>query len=262
VDLGWEFSKTYNFGIDFSLFKNRLSGTMEYYITKTEDILLGLGLPPTSGVTGFTANIGATENKGFELSLNGVILDNANGWTWEAGFNIYTNNNKLVSLASGQTRDEGNAWFVGHNINAIFDYKKIGLWETAKDSADAYMGTLEPGGRVGMIRVLYTGTYNTNGTPTRAIGTADRQIIDVDPDFQGGFNTRVSYKGFDLGLVGLYRSGGILVSTIHGANGYLNLLTGRRNNLAVDYWTPPTPALNIPILLARSATIIKNMPAH
>jgi len=246
VDLGWEFSKTWNFGIDFSLLKNRLSGTMEYYITKTEDILLGLGLPPTSGVTGFTANIGATENKGFELSLNGVILDNANGWTWEAGFNIYTNDNKLVSLASGQTRDEGNMWFVGHNINAIFDYKKIGLWETTKDSADAYMGTLEPGGRVGMIRVLYTGTYNTNGTPTRAIGTADRQIIDVDPDFQGGFNTRVSYKGFDLGLVGLYRSGGILVSTIHGANGYLNLLTGRRNNLDVDYWTPSNTSAKYP----------------
>ena len=238
VDLGWEFSKTWNFGVDFSLLKNRLSGTMEYYITKTEDILLGLGLPPTSGVSGFTANIGTTQNKGFEFSLNGVIIDNKNGWTWEAGFNIYTNDNKLVSLASGQTRDEGNMWFVGHNINAIYDYKKIGLWNTTKDSADGYMNILEPGGRVGMIRVLYTGGFNANGTPVRAIGTADRQIIDVDPDFQGGFNTRVSYKGFDLGLVGIYRSGGILVSTIHGANGYLNLLTGRRNNLDVDYWTP------------------------
>lgn len=46
VDLGWEFSKTLNFGLDFSAFKNRLSGTIEYYITKTEDILLGLSLPP------------------------------------------------------------------------------------------------------------------------------------------------------------------------------------------------------------------------
>jgi TonB-dependent starch-binding outer membrane protein SusC len=246
VDLGWEFSKTWNFGVDFSVLKNRLSGTIEYYLTETEDILLGLGLPPTSGVTGFTANIGSTENKGFELSLNGVILDNPNGWTWEAGFNIYTNNNKLVSLASGQTRDEGNMWFVGHNINAIFDYKKTGLWETTKDSADGYMNILEPGGRVGMIKVLYTGGFNSNGTPARAIGTADRQIIDVDPDFQGGFNTRVAYKGFDLGLVGIYRSGGILVSTIHGANGYLNLLTGRRNNLDVDYWTPSNTGAKYP----------------
>lgn len=232
-DLAWEFSKTLNFGLDFSLFKNRLTGTVEYYITKTEDILLGLGLPPTSGVSGYTANIGSTQNKGLEITLNGTII-NSNGWTWEAGLNFYTNKNKLVSLASGQTRDEANWWFVGHNINSIFDYKRIGLWQ----DHDQYRNILEPGGSVGMIKVEYTGTFNPDGSPTRAIGDADRQIIDVDPDFQGGFNTRVGYKGFDLGIVGFYRHGGILFSSIHGASGYLNLLTGRRNNLDVDYWTP------------------------
>ncbi len=237
-DLGWEFSKTYNVGLDFSLFRNRLSGAMDYYITKTEDILLGLGLPPTSGVTGYTANIGTSENKGFEIALNGTIIDNANGWTWEAGVNFYTNRNRLTSLASGQTRDEANWWFVGHNINAIFDYNRIGLWATSKDSADNHMNILEPGGNVGMIKVEYTGEFNPDGTPKRAIGPADRKIIDVDPKFQGGFNTRVSYKGFDLGIVGVYRKGGILFSSIHGSSGYLNLLSGRRNNLDVDYWTP------------------------
>ncbi len=245
-DLGWEFSKTLNFGLDFSVLKNRLSGTMEYYVTKTEDILLNLTLPLTSGVTSIASNIGATQNKGFELSLNGTILNNKNGWTWEAGINFYTNKNKLVSLASGQTRDEANWWFVGHNINSIFDYKKIGLWTSKKDSTDGYMNILEPGGNVGMIRVEYTGTYNANGTPTRAIGSADRQIIDVDPDWQGGFNTRVAYKGFDLGIVGIYRHGGILFSTIHGSNGYLNLLSGRRNNINVDYWTPNNPDAKYP----------------
>lgn len=233
-NLGWEYSKTLNFGLDFSILKNRLSGTVEYYITKTEDILLNLSLPPTSGVSGYTANIGATQNKGFELSLNGTIIDNKNGWTWEAGLNFYTNQNKLTSLASGQTRDEANWWFVGHNINSIFDYEKIGLWS----DKDQYLNIFEPGGSVGMIKVKYTGDFNPDGTPVRAIGAADRQILDVDPDFQGGFNTRVSYKGFDLGIVGFYRHGGILVSTIHSSNGYLNLLTGRRNNINVDYWTP------------------------
>ena len=245
-DLGWEFSKTWNIVLDFALFKNRLTGTIEYYKTETEDILLGLGLPPTSGVTGYTANIGSTENKGIELTLNGVIIDNKNGWTWEAGVNFFTNKNELTSLASGQTRDENNWWFVGHNINSIFDYERIGLWNTAKDSTDGYLKILEPGGNVGMIRVKYTGTFNPDGTPTRAIGPADRQIIDVDPDFQGGFNTRVSYKGFDLSLVGFYRKGGILFSTIHGASGYLNLLSGRRNNLNVDYWTPNNTGAKYP----------------
>ncbi len=237
-NLGWEFSKTWNLGVDFSLFKNRLSGTVEYYLTKTEDILLNLGLPPTAGVTGYTANVGATQNKGFELSLNGTIV-NTNGWTWDAGVNFYTNQNKLVSLASGQVKDEGNGWFIGHNINAIYDYQKIGLWNTAKDSADNFLNILEPGGMVGMIRVLYTGGFDpVTKKPLRAIGAADRQVMDVDPDFQGGFNTRVSFKGFDLGIIGTFRKGGLLISTIHGSNGYLNLLTGRRNNLDVDYWTP------------------------
>lgn len=232
--LGWEFSKTWNVGLDFGLLRNRLTGTIEYYITKTEDILLGLGLPGTSGVASITQNIGSTENKGFELALNATILNNSDGWTWDAGVNFYTNKNRLVSLASGQTRDEGNQWFVDYNINAIFDYKKVGLWQ----ERDPYLNILEPGGKVGMIKVEYTGEYNADGTPKRAIGPADRQIMNVDPDFQGGFNTRVGYKGFDLGIVGIFRGGGLLVSTIHGPNGYLNLLTGRRNNINVDYWTP------------------------
>ncbi|HMU46692.1 MAG TPA: TonB-dependent receptor [Chitinophagaceae bacterium] len=241
-DLGWEYSKTWNIGLDFSVLRNRLSGTIEYYITKTEDILLNLGLPQTSGVSNIQSNIGTTQNKGLEVSLNGVILDNVNGWTWEAALNFYTNNNKLTSLASGQTQDVANWWFVGHNINAIYDYEKIGLWQ----DKDQYLNILEPGGTIGMIKVKYTGDFNPDGTPVRAIGPADRQIIDVDPDWQGGFNTRVSYKGFDLGIVGVYRHGGILVSTLHGSNGYLNLLTGRRNNINVDYWTPTNTGAKYP----------------
>jgi TonB-linked SusC/RagA family outer membrane protein len=237
-NLGWEYSKTVNVGLDFAMLKNRLSGTIEYYVTNTEGVLQRVGLPGSSGVANIVSNVGQIQNKGFELSLNGTILNNVNGWTWEAGFNIYSNKNKLVSLASGADRDEANWWFVGHNINAIFDYKRIGLWKDSKDSAENYMKILEPAGKVGMIKVEYTGGYNADGTPKRAIGAADRQIMDVDPDFQGGFNTRVAYKGFDLGIVGVFRSGGLLFSTINGSNGYLNLLSGRRNNIKVDYWTP------------------------
>lgn len=89
-----------------------------------------------------------------------------------------------------------------------------------------------------MIKVKYTGDYNADGTPTRQIGPADRQIIEVDPDFQGGFNTRVAYKDFDLSVVGAFKSGGVLISTLYGSSGYLNMLTGRRGNVKVDYWTP------------------------
>jgi TonB-linked SusC/RagA family outer membrane protein len=240
--LGWEYSLNWNYGLDFSLLKNRLSGTVEYYVTNTKDLLLSVGLPSTSGVGSYLANVGATQNKGFELSLNGTIISSQSGWMWDAGINLYKNTNKLVALASGATRDEGNNWFVGHNINAIFDYEKVGLWQTG----DADMNILEPGGNVGMIKVKYTGSYGTDGKPTRPVGADDRQIIDVDPDFQGGFNTRVAYKGFDLSLVGAFKKGGILISSLYGSGGYLNMLTGRRNNVKVDYWTPENTEAKYP----------------
>lgn len=234
TQLGWEYSETMNYGLDFGLFNNRLSGTVEYYQTKTSDLLLGLGLPPTSGVGSYTANIGKTQNKGIELSLNGVILDNVNGWTWEAGFNLYANRNKLVSLASGQLEDRGNWWFVGKPIDVIYDYEKIGLWQ----EGDPHRDILEPGGNVGMIKVKYTGDYNADGTPVRAIGPDDMQVISIEPKFQGGFNTRVAYKGFDFTAIAAFKHGGILNSTLYSSAGYLNMLSGRRGNVKVDYWTP------------------------
>jgi TonB-linked SusC/RagA family outer membrane protein len=236
-NLGWEYSETWNYGLDFTFLNNRLSGSLEYYVTNTKDILLRVNLPNTSGVGSYMANIGESQNKGWELSLNGTILDNINGWTWEAGVNFYGNKNKLVALASEQRRDEANWWFVGYPINCIYDYEKIGLWNKT-DPDYQYLSILEPGGNEGMIKVKYTGDYKEDGTPVRQIGPDDRQIIGVDPDFQGGFNTRVAYKGFDLNIVGAFKSGGVLISTLYSSAGYLNMMTGRRGNVKVDYWTP------------------------
>ncbi len=242
-ELGWEYSKTWNFGLDFSLFKGRLSGSFEYYTQKTKDILLDVSLPSTSGVSSFTGNIGETQNKGWELTLNGIILDNKNGWNWEAGINLYANRNKLTELASGEDRDEGNRWFVGYPIDVIYDYEYEGLYQAGEEAA---MNILEPGGNIGMIKVKYTGDYDANGLPTRQIGPEDRQIISMEPKLMGGFNTTVGYKGFDLTVIGAFQIGGKLISAIHSSNGYLNMLTGRRNNLDVDYWTEQNTGAKYP----------------
>jgi hypothetical protein len=182
--------------------------------------------------------VGNTQNKGIEFALDGTILKTQSGWTWDAGVNMSFNRNKVTHLASGVTADQTNWWFVGHPINVIYDYKKIGLWKTAADSVSGHEGVLQPGGNVGEIKVLYTGGYGANGVPTRAIDANDRQVLNADPNFIGGFNTRVAYKGFDLSAVGIFQSGGILISTLYGANSYLNLMSGRRNNVRVNYWTP------------------------
>jgi hypothetical protein len=113
---------------------------------------------------------------------------------------------------------------------------------------------LEPGGNPGMIKVQYTGTYNPDGTPTRAIGasgvygngTDDREVMQVDPNWQGGFNTRVAYKNLDLTALGTFQHGGLLISSLYNSAGYLNNLTGQRGNVEVNYWTPTNTSGNYP----------------
>ncbi len=236
ADLGWEYSKTQNYGADFGLFNNRITGSIEYYRTHTYDLLSNKSLPPSSGLSFVTKNVAETENKGWEFSLNGTILDNPDGFSLDAGVNFYTNRNKILALASGIDRDVNNLWFVGHNINSLYDYQYIGLWQ----AGDPYQNILEPGTAadvVGSIKVLYTGGYNADGTPVRAIGPDDRQIFDTAPKYQGGFNIRLAYKNFELSTVGAFQHGGILISTLYGSASYLNRLTGRGNNVDVDYWT-------------------------
>ena len=248
AELGWEYSQTWNFGLDFGFFKGRLRGTLEHYRVATKDILLNLGLPSTSGVNSYTANIGATQNRGVELTLNGTIIENRD-WTWTAGLNVYANRNKLVALADGSDRDEGNAWFVGYPLNCLFDYEYDGLWQPG----DKYMDILEPSTEVngmkqavGSIKVKYHGEYNEDGTPKRAIDSNDRVPINAEAIFQGGFNTTVGYKNFDLTVIGAFQAGGILLSSLHSANSYLNMLTGRRGQLDVDYWTPENTGAHYP----------------
>ena len=259
-ELGWEYSKTWNFGLDFSFFNGRLSGSFEYYTQKTNDILLNVKLPDTSGVSSFTGNIGNTENKGWEFSLNGVIIDNKNGWNWEAGINFYQNRNKLTKLATNDPdgRDEGNLWFVGYPIDVVYDYQYQGIWNesdvypvTIKNADGTTTETtnfaiLEPGGNIGMIKVKHDRALDANGNPTRQIGPDDREIMSLEPDLVGGFNTTVAYKGFDLTVIGSFQIGGKLISAIHSSNGYLNMMSGRRNNLDVDYWTEQNTGAKYP----------------
>ena len=264
-ELGWEYSKTWNFGLDFSLFKGRLYGSFEYYIQKTNDILLDVSMPSTSGVSSFTGNIGNTENKGFEFTLNGIIIDNKNGWHWDAGINLYANRNKLTKLTGADIvkpdgtiepeKDVANRWFVGHPIDVIYDYEYDGLWN-AEDVYEVTLpdGTkttnlaiLEPGGDLGMIKVKFNDdVLDANGVPTRQIGEDDRRIMSMEPDLIGGFNTTVGYKGFDLTVIGAFQIGGKLISAIHSGNGYLNMLDGRRNNIDVDYWTEQNTGAKYP----------------
>jgi hypothetical protein len=71
--------------------------------------------------------------------------------------------------------------------------------------------------------------------------------MSLQPNFQGGFNTRVGWNGLDLSIVGTFKNGGLLNSTLYGSSGYLNNLNSRAgNNVRVDYWTPENTGAKYP----------------
>lgn len=119
--LTWEKSTELDFGIDFGLFRNRLSGEIDYYVKNTTDLLLEVPVPATSGFTTQFQNIGELQNKGVEFTLNSNNF--VGKFSWTTSFNIAANKNKVVSLAGGQTLIDD-----GSNTNVVKVGEPIGVF--------------------------------------------------------------------------------------------------------------------------------------
>jgi len=238
-NLTWEYTSTLNIGVDFGFLQNRISGSVEVYQQKTHDLLLPQSLPATSGIQNANVtNIGKTENKGIELHLSTVNIQSSrsNGFSWTSDLNIFINRGKITQLANGVTQDINNNWFVGQPIGAIFDYKRVGIWQaTPGDTALAQslgLTTTGSGSVIGQIRVA-----DVNGSKT--IDPGDRVILgNSQPKFEGGITNRFSYKGFDFTVVAFGRYGGLLVSRMHQSGSFMNTYQSNYNNLNIHYWTP------------------------
>src|SRR5438046_8010208 len=113
-DLVWERTAKLDAGVDFGLFRDRISGTVDLYRERTSDLLLPRSLPASTGFTQVLQNIGKTENRGWEASITTVNLPGTGGgprWTTDLSFTH--NRNFIVALASGAADDIGNRWFIG-----------------------------------------------------------------------------------------------------------------------------------------------------
>jgi TonB-dependent starch-binding outer membrane protein SusC len=229
-DLTWEKTSGLNIGVDFALFDNRLSGAIDYYETRTNDILLQKGLPRSVGVNSQLTNIGKTASHGMEFSISSVNV-RTKSLTWRTDFNAFYNREKIVALQNNLQQDLGNAWFVGQPITVIYDYKKIGIWQTS-EAAQATLYGVAPGD----IKIEDLNKDNT-------ITAADRQIVgNFQPDLVAGLTNHLEYKNFDFNFTLFGRFGQTVVVTYlsadGGANGYPFFLNSRVEQLKVDYWTP------------------------
>lgn len=239
-ELAWEFTTSKNIGLDFGLFDNRLSGSIDLYQNNTDNVLQSRAIPITSGVPGsFQENIGKTEGKGIELMLSADIIRSAkDGFSWDMDVNFTSHNEKITELTEGVTEDEGNGWFVGSPVNVIYDYNKIGIWQLGEEDLASSYGDFAPGD-------IKLEDLDNNGV----IDDEDRMVIgQIDPKWTAGATTRFGYKGIDLSIVAFARYGGNLISTLYQMNqsNPYNSLEGRRNGPDVDYWTPDNPTDDFP----------------
>ncbi|RPH74429.1 SusC/RagA family TonB-linked outer membrane protein, partial [bacterium] len=137
----WETTATYDAGLDISLLRSRVSATFDFYYSQTTDLLLYKGLPATQVYPQALANVGETENTGFETSLTIRAIEKTN-FRWQTDLNFSTNRDRIVSLSSGETRDVSrpeNALVVGEPVRAFYDYEADGCWSIAEtETAAAY----------------------------------------------------------------------------------------------------------------------------
>lgn len=221
-NLTWETTASFNYGIDFSFFNGRLTGSIDQYKQKTTDLLLQRFLPYSNGVNYVLENTGVTQNKGWEVGLSAVIINTKGGFNWSMDVNWFRNREKILALGEGKTQDVGNGWFVGSPTYVYYDYKKVGIWqdEAAAQVYKQHQGEIQ--------------LADINGD--KKLDDKDRTILGApQPKWSGGMTQRFSYKGIDLSVVAFARMGSMVKSDFYSS---FNTLFGRYNNLDVDYWTP------------------------
>ncbi|WP_343707703.1 SusC/RagA family TonB-linked outer membrane protein [Flavobacterium sp.] len=233
-ELSWEKTTTTNIGLDFSLFESRLSGSLDFYNKKGEDLLASSQGIPTEGwgYSTYTINNGAMTNKGIEVTLKGTIVKTPS-FSWDATV-LYANNKNKVDYINVKAPvyylqlDQAQAFpRVGTNFNSIYGYKWAGLSST------------------GVPQV-----YDASGTAVKYNPGQLDAIKDYGstvPIHSGSFHTAANYKNFSLSALFIYELGHkvrntflpMLANNYNGAmGGYVTDITVVNNHIA-DRWMKP-----------------------
>ncbi|WP_421943521.1 SusC/RagA family TonB-linked outer membrane protein [Pedobacter sp.] len=233
-DLRWERTGGLNLALDFGLFKNRLTGRVDYYKTETTDLLYSVNIPVVTGFGSILTNIGQLDNQGIEVSLNSRNIS-SNDFLWTTTLNFSRNTNKIVKLLGDKNGDgieddlPQSGLFIGQPTAVIFDYQVNGIWNVGEQIPAGYSP--------GTYRIL---DQNGDGL----INANDRFILGSSaPAYRISMLNNFQYKNFTLTV--------FLNSIQGGSKSYLAGNTPRRirddnairdNYLSgVDFWSPDNP---------------------
>ena len=243
----WEKNGNFNTGFEFSFFRGRLAGSIEYFYRRTNDMLAFFALPASSGWSGYYDNVGNMQNMGAEVELDGTLI-RTKDFEWGLNLNFTAYKNEITSIADKNKTQtvEGSEGYAsgsyfygeGESLYTFYMPKYAGVDENGKSMF--YKDKLDENGNI-----IGRETTTTPGEATYYLcGTAL-------PWAYGGFGTRFSYKGFDLAVDFNYQLGGqIYDSDYAGMMGITS--SGRGSAIHADLlnsWTEENPNTNIPKLI-------------
>ncbi|WAC13097.1 SusC/RagA family TonB-linked outer membrane protein [Dyadobacter pollutisoli] len=245
-NLSWQSTSQVDIGIDFGLLNNRITGSVDWYHQKTKDILLSVPLPPSNGAGSTLKNLGKTEGKGLEVAATFEIVRKPKGFNWSIDATYFFNREKITQLTTPEEKSNlGAGWFVGQPLSVIYDYKKLGIWQTSDVENGILAQQTSPVQFAGQIRV-----QDLNGD--KKIDANDRQILgNFQPKWEGGLTSRFSFKNFDASVVTYARMGmkvlvPYLTGNSTGSGGFAFFNQSRVNQVKVDYWTDTNPTNAFP----------------
>lgn len=223
-DLKWEANKTFNLGIDFGFFNQRLTISPEFYINRSSNLLLSAKLPTSSGYDSMIINAGETKNMGIDLTINSVNISTKD-FTWNTAVTFSHNKNTVEKLTgedvqlyladfgysgAGASHQIG----VGQPLGQFYGYVTDGLYQVEDFDYDAATGTYTLKDNVpymGEKKNVKPGMWkfkNIDGSEDYKITESDKTVIgNASPLFYGGINNTFTYKNFDLSIFLTYSYG-------------------------------------------------------
>lgn len=226
--LGWESTASATIGLDWGIWSNRLEGSIDYYQSKTKDLLLLRSISSIHGSNAIIQNIGKTANSGIEIGITSVNIQTEK-FKWTSNVNFSSNKNKIMELYGDQRDDVANKWFIGKPIRVYYGLLYDGIFRTKEEVAASAQKDAERG----WVKVKDIDGDSTIST------TLDRMILgQIDPKYIWGITNNFSYKNLSLsifihGVGGNKKNNPLLSDNVFGDI--------RRNTTKKDWWSETNP---------------------
>ncbi|WP_419802043.1 SusC/RagA family TonB-linked outer membrane protein [Mucilaginibacter sp.] len=238
-NLEWEVNKTLDVGIEFGLFKNKLSGSVEYYNRKSSNLLFLVPQPLSSGITSQYQNIGTMYNKGVEVNLAGEPVRFKN-FSWNVNFNATTIKNRITKMPDGQPEivTGTKKLAVGHSIYDFYLRQYAGV-----DPSDGSALYIPNDGATGTsIRTINGINYTTAITNAKLDYNGTSSI----PDVYGALTNTFSYKGLSLSILINYQLGGKIYDSNYASLMSISSYGSALHKDILNSWMKPGDITDIP----------------